>query len=370
MFQPVHQRSDEKNMIRLCLMAFMLLLSPVVAADEKNSPTTIRLEQAQSSDDAAKSSEPIDIPKLIADLTSEEFNARQRGVNALRNVPIEQLQQVGDAIEANGSTEAIRRWIDVLEQRYNGLDLGAEPLFYVSETLHRFRKSDTWFASEAATRVLDRNWKRQVELAVLQLNRLKFPLDPKDPAKLFQYEPDDFARATSDRFLKLVIDHSFPNNPEVFEHLERLAPLRSRIFLRSPQLVSVMMIDGHPLSEEQEVKIKAIFGDIAVQERGPACLGISPDPREIGVDGVLVQSVAAGKSADLAGIAEGDFIRELDGEPLPDFEQMVKRLRKYRIGDKIKLSVIKAARLRADEAQEVEVTLTGWYEGATNAPSK
>ncbi|MFN9718719.1 MAG: PDZ domain-containing protein [Planctomycetota bacterium] len=357
---------------RLLVVLSVVSWASVVDAtfEEQNTLTSVARLQEAPSEAVSKTSEPLDIPALVQELTSAEFNVRQRGVRVLQNIPTEQLQQTGEAIEANGSTEAIRRWIDVLELRYNGLELGSESLFYVSETLHRFEKSETWFVSEAAARVLERNWKRQVELAVLQLNRLQFPLDPKDPSRLFQHAPDDFARPTSDRYLKLVIDHSFPKNPEVFEQLTRLAPLRSRIFLRSPQLVSVMMIDGHPLSEDQQVKIKAIFGDIAVQERGPACLGISPDVREIGVEGVLVGSVADGKSADLAGISAGDFIQEMDGEVLPDFEQMVKRLRKYRIGDKVKLTVIRAARPGSSKAEEVEVTLFGWYEGATNAPDK
>ena len=354
---PSHLRLKSASAVLLAAVAGCFLAgSSTAQSDEKSSAVV-----------SETNTSPVPLPEarqLVLDLGSDRFATRQKAISSLRDYPAEQLEQVGKLIHSEGSSEAQRRWIEVLEVRYGSLDLKSEALSYVSESLERDAKAETWFISEAATKVLDKHWKQRVKLAVIELSRLNFPLDPKDPEKLFEPDEERFGRPTSSNHLKLIVDHTFPTSPEVADLLRRLAPLRSTMFLRSPQLVSLVIVDGHSMPEERLSELRSIFGDIAIQERGPVCLGISPNIQLEDGNGVLVGSVAEGKSADLAGIKEGDRILDLDGVPVVNFDDMVKRLRKYKIGDKVNLTVY------SRKPREVEVTLTGWYEGATNAPVK
>lgn len=340
--------------LMLAVAGCILVGSSIAHSDEKSPADTL---------EKTTTAIPLtETRQLVLDLASEQFSTRQKAISSLRSCPADQLEQVGTLIQSEGSAEAQRRWIEVLEVQYGSLELNSKALSYVSESLERDAKSETWFISEAATKVLDKHWRQRVKLAVIELSRLNFPLDPKDPRKLFEPDEERFGRPTSSNHLKLIVDHTFPNRPEIADLLRRLAPLRSTMFLRSPQLVSLVIVDGHSMPEERLSEFRSIFGDIAVQERGPVCLGISPNIQFEDGNGVLVGSVAEGKSADLAGIKEGDRILDLDGIPVENFDDMVKRLRKYKIGDKVNMSVY------SRKPRDVEVTLTGWYEGATNAP--
>jgi putative serine protease PepD len=53
--------------------------------------------------------------------------------------------------------------------------------------------------------------------------------------------------------------------------------------------------------------------------------------------GVTIASVVPGTAAELAGIQPGDVIRSLDGVPVSTMEQLVVRIRLYRVGDTVDL---------------------------------
>lgn len=82
----------------------------------------------------------------------------------------------------------------------------------------------------------------------------------------------------------------------------------------------------------------------------PVRLGIRPSMDE-GVDGVGVQSVSSGTTAEKGGVLAGDVIIAWNGEDLIDVMDMVTRLRGHVPGDIVTLIVLR------DDGNEVELRL-------------
>jgi len=85
--------------------------------------------------------------------------------------------------------------------------------------------------------------------------------------------------------------------------------------------------------------------------------------RMLGVEGVIILSVAPGSAADSAGligatlsregtVVPGDIILALDGHPVTSVKELLARLDAFEIGDTVQLSV-----LRAGERRETSITL-------------
>jgi S1-C subfamily serine protease len=92
-----------------------------------------------------------------------------------------------------------------------------------------------------------------------------------------------------------------------------------------------------------------------------AFLGIGPEPltpeiaRQLGLDterGVLVRSVVAGSAAERGGLAEGDVIVSVAGEPVETVEDLFAALRERRPGDAVVIAAV-----REGERRELRVVL-------------
>jgi S1-C subfamily serine protease len=196
---------------------------------------------------------------------------------------------------------------------------------------------------------------------------MNVPLSPKDPSELWKQNPDAppqmFGQAdpTSSRHLKIYIDKNWPGNDRAFELLKRLDSLQTESFMTQPRLVSIYLIDGHPLAIEQVAILKGTFGDTQIAERGRVCLGVLNEPRFGVEEGILVGSVQKGSSADAAGIRSGDLIVAMNGKKLTDFDQLVTQLRSFDVGDKIMLHIRNNGLQDEGGSRSVEVTLKGWH---------
>jgi len=333
---------------------------------------------------AAAATEP-DISATLTQLSASEFRLRQQAVQSLRNLTetTSGLKALGQAIDTHSDPETVRRVIDVLEIAYRDADFRQPQAIEVSEILERAALSERWYLSEAASEILDRLWMRRVEIAIMEMNVLKIPMEPRDPSLLWKtseqqnsmFRPDP----TSNQHLKIYIDEAWPVGPRAFQLLQRLKGLGawSRF---GGGLISLYKIDGNPLTVEQTALLKGIFGDLRIQERGRVCLGVLQEPM-IDVDkGILISRVEMGSSADRAGLKSGDLIQALNGEDLSDFEELVKLLRQFKVGDTITMKVVPQAFMPRrnfgvpfppeeqpeekglNQPRDVQVTLRGWYE--------
>ncbi len=308
-----------------------------------------------------------EITQLIADLGSPEFARRQAAVATLRNAKGQQLQEICKVLETGKDSEPARRIIEVLELRYEQAALDSDDIRITSETLEKSANSERWFVSETARDVLERHWQRRTEIAVVELVSMNVPLSPKDPSELWKQNsdapPQMFGQAdpTSSQHLKIYIDKNWPGNDRAFELLKRLDSLKTESFMTQPRLVSIFLIDGHPLAIEQVAILKGTFGDTQIAERGRVCLGVLNEPRFGVEEGILVGRVEKGSSAHVAGIRESDLIVAMNGKKLTDFDQLVTELRSFDVGDKILLHIRSSGLRDEGGSRSVEVTLKGWH---------
>ena len=296
------------------------------------------------------------LPQCVSDLASREFEVRQRAAEILKKSSAEQIQQLGEAIHSNPDNEVVRRLIEILEARYQQPDRTASEVAAASEALESAAKSDRWFVAEAARDILKRHGRRRVELAVTELVDLGASISPKDPTELWKARQDlDHFTFRRNRFtrtdqLQIFVKDSWPKGPRGMELLCRLESLASSRFLRETGDIVIVLVEGQPLSIEEVGVLKGIFGDAPLQERGRVSLGISPDSP--GADsGVTVGVVKSQSSADIAGLLPGDVITAINDDAVADFEALVAILRKYRVGDRVTLRVLKNTNTRTGEPQ-------------------
>jgi len=357
------------------LLACTLLLPAVATAQSNPDSETV---PAQASTAPALPA----IAPLLQQLTAPEFTTRQQAATQLRQFAdsADGLKQLGDALAASPAPEIARRILDILEHQFSNADISSPATFTTAEILEQAALAERWDIAETARQTLDRLWTTRVNVAVVELVRLKAPLRPQDPRLLWQELAPDAVpgfqlNPSSNSLLRIFIDQSWPQTPRAMALLQRLAALGKT------GRVSIYSIQGHPLTPEQLASIKAIFGDTRVQDRGPVCLGILQEPAlGLGNDsGVLIGQVEKGSSADNAGLTGGDLITKMNDENLTDFDDLVTRLKQHQVGDKIRLEVIKSRQsdmrrrifeqnpnLPAQPAippvpREVVVTLQGWY---------
>lgn len=321
----------------------------------------------ESSANAKPEAAGVELNQWIADLSAIEFSKRQHAISALRDVSGNQLQVISDAVKSDSNIEAVRRLLEILERRFDESELMSDEAKIASEALENAAISDRWSVAEVARDVLHRHWQRRTELAIVELSRMNVALSPKDPGDLWKTETDTdplvFRRLdpTSKQHLKIYIDKSWPQNPQAFELLKRLDSLKSDIFLRQQPLVSIYLIDGHPLAIEQVAVLKGVFGDTGIAERGRVCLGVLNEPQFGGEGGIYIRSVQPGSCAEDAGLRQDEVITGLNGKKLSDFEQLVTQLRTFDVGDKIVLQVLSGRIAGEPIMRDVEVTLKGWY---------
>jgi Do/DeqQ family serine protease len=82
-------------------------------------------------------------------------------------------------------------------------------------------------------------------------------------------------------------------------------------------------------------------------------------------DGVLVGQVHSGTGADKAGLASGDIIKSVDDKPVKNVNELVKEIQRKKVGQKIKLNVI-----RDGKPMTIEVTTTAMPEKVETAKER
>ena len=112
-----------------------------------------------------------------------------------------------------------------------------------------------------------------------------------------------------------------------------------------------------PISQAQPI-IDEMMNRELVSDEDRGFLGISGAtvPYEYtGIEGVRVRAVTKGSGADAAGIAEDDIIIRLNGETIKSMESLQNKLKYFRKGDKITLTIL---RRQSDRYAEVDVDVT------------
>ncbi|MCA9061434.1 MAG: PDZ domain-containing protein [Planctomycetaceae bacterium] len=324
--------------------------------------------------------------EVVENLLSSDFQRRQAAVGQLQKLQPSDLLAVSRVVTEQPDAEAVRRLIDILERLYQSEDSNA--VASASSLLEGMAAGQRWISAEQASGVLDRNWKVRIELALQELRQSGLKSKPADVRELWPYVDQNARMGAANRgfpninalsdssTLRVVIDKTWKGSDRDLASLERLTPLASHGRTVTRGRVAVFLIDGHPLTNEQETALKSLFGEASVVHRGPVCLGIIGSPSFATNNGCTVSHVEPGSSADAAGIHPHDLITHVNDREVSDFDGLVELLREFDVNDKVTMKVRRGAgsmniprdfppellpRTRSEELT-IDVTLKGWYE--------
>lgn len=362
---------------------------------------------------AQKKASPDELLKLQADLADQQFQVRKAASERLKTLTTEDMGKLAKAILNSPSAEALIRVHSELDMRYQAKS-PAERV-QASRLLESMAGKARLLSADPATHSLQKHWQTRIDVAFAEL---------KDFGAIIKYgnfsRPTQFrARSTNLPARQILLTKSWTGGDAGLEVFRRLKFLAGPLTMDQTG-VQVFLLSGHTLSPEQEAKLVDIVGANRIQYRSLVALGITASRMNQGLfEGVLIQGVSKGGSAEKAGLAPGDFLlamygpgekvrpmeydpeawrtfRQFGPEPadgeeatkdpyrLLDFDHLVDRLKKFEPGDKVKIQVVKQFRstqmfrpfpgvpvpnqkegddLEKDEAEkviEVEVELIGW----------
>ncbi|MCA9057477.1 MAG: PDZ domain-containing protein [Planctomycetaceae bacterium] len=391
MMQPLGRQLPNVALLSIAVGLAVLLVPAASHAqqDESQSEPPTAKAGNRSAATAAPPQEPgeLELPatvlaEAIQSLTSPEYQTRQQATARLQQASPAQLESVADSVIATADAEAARRFFDLLEQMYIADD--PQRTLITSAILERASQNERFVIAEEATDILTRNWQRRIELTVAKLKDHGIHSKPENVSELwprlaqnrripinrgfFNPRPDD-----SDE-LRIVIDNDWQPGDDNFQLFMQLSPMSVREQSGDRGVINFYLIDGHPLTDNQVQMLKESFGDRAVVNRGPVCLGIFWMSQFRGDTGCLVDRVQQNSSAAVAGIRGGDLITELNGNEVRDFETLVDLLREFSVGDEVTMTIQRGAvmgipegaprglfPMQQTETLELKVRLKGWY---------
>lgn len=302
-------------------------------------------EPAQSATDGAPSATVLtdqQVAELIQQLSGRDFAARQQAIQQLRAVSAPQLSLLMEAAEQQADGEVCRRLCELLESFYLSND--AVLAAAASEALEQAAGSPRWLVAETATDILNRQWKQRGRLAIRELQSLgarfnsenleQFALGPNG-RNAFLFQPMNLAQ------LQINVDKSWTGGDRGLQLLERLGSVAGANGPVGEIRLAVYLIDQHPLTEPDIVRLRSAFGDARVVARGRVCLGITNNLFFGEEKGCRVGEVRENTSAHAAGILSDDIILAVEGTEIQDFDHLVQLLRKYDVGDKVRMDIVR-----------------------------
>ncbi len=289
--------------------------------------------------------------RLAADLGAVSFATRRAAAQQLSGLSVAELKAMVELPESELKPEVAIRLIKELEKRY--IDPATKDLKAVSDILESLSTSHRLVLADGTQRILSDHWRIRVELARVDLE--------KSGAK---FREGSFTSREEMRWLpganlpsvQILIGEEFTGGKDGLRIIQRMARLTDPA-MRSAG-VSVWLLEGHKLTDEEYSILSELVGQDRIQERSRVALGIKGSPGVI--DGVVIEGVTKGSSAADAKLQRMDRILaivEPIAEDLPaderrrleekqnlrDFDDLVERLKKYRDGDVINLRVVRGA---------------------------
>lgn len=353
------------------ILTLLIRLIPLLAGTMLVTAGPDLAAQNLSSDETAVT--PLDV--IIQGLDSAEFQERLVARENLRSISSSQIPQLTEIVNSQSSAESGLVIVEVLADLY--VSDNTDVARAASEVLESLANSRRVSIQEAAAHVLDTHWRQRADLAadILRQHGALIIL-PYGQPKLGEVEANHrngFPRQGNrpDDTIRVIITEDWKGGSEELLLVSRLpgikpltippAPVDARMrFLggTGKPLVSVYLISGHPLSDEDAGLLRRVAGDARVSERGPVMLGIS-SPAGTAGSGCYISDTTENAAAAHAGLLAGDRITQLNDTPIRSFEDLVDDLKKYKVGETVTVLVIR----RLQEIA-VPVELTGWKDYA------
>ena len=312
----------------------VLLSSPVLCQETESSPANGRIDDRG-------------LQILIEDLGAADFERRAAASRQLKQLATDDIKTLASLSVEHPSAEVIIRLLAEVDARYASDD--AETVLAASEALESLSETTRIVLAENANESLRKHWQTRIDLAIEELE--KNGAHVKNGA-LAQDRGIALGRRFSIGTVNIFIDESWHGDADALKVFRRLSALVGPIGAAGG--VRVYLLDGHPLSDRQRADLAELVGQNRIAERSRVALGITYDGANQGA-GVLIQTVSKGSTAASAELESGDLILRLSAtapnpakdsvpnaaDDLQDFDDLVERLKEFRPGDVVYLTVVR-----------------------------
>ena len=352
--------------IRVLLLSHILLL--IIAA----MPAVVAIAGLPEGDTADG-----DFSRLLEQLESSSFSVRRQALESLKAIPADQIELLGPSAQQHHSADVAARIVETLEYHYLNEDYTIRSA--ASLALESLVNADRQLIAEHARNALDRNWRIRIDLAAEELVKFGAILKRDD---LEEDSPLRGWRSGSSRSLKVILTEDWHGGEQGLDVFRRMvALLGPHTFSYSG--LSVFLIDGHTLTDEEVNELKNLLGDTRIAPRGKVVLGITGMQQAPGnSEGCLIDEVEPFGSAHSAGLEPGDLITDINGTGIEDFRALVTQLKQYDVNDVLDVKVVRNYRgqlynnlfgrretpnPQGIKVEVVKVKLKGWKEFANPA---
>ncbi|MCP4787895.1 MAG: hypothetical protein GY878_30635 [Fuerstiella sp.] len=339
--------------------------------------------QETESSTATGQTEAGGLPFLIENLGSPDFARRAAASKQLKQLTADEIRMLASLSAEQPSAEVIIRLLAEVDARYASDD--EQTVRAASDALESLSETTRIVLAEGANESLRKHWQTRIDLAIKELE--KNGAYVKNGA-FAQAQGIRWGQRRSITEVNIFIDESWQGGAEALKVFRRLSALVAPIGAAGG--MKVYLLDGHPLSDGQRAELTELVGQSGIAERSRVALGITPAPGNQ-ESGVLIGTVSRGSTAASADLRFGDLILRLSAtapktskEDAPNaaadltgFDDLVERLKEFRPGDVVYLTMVRGAR-RPNPGQPdakptygpevVKVTLKGWRDLKTNTP--
>ena len=308
------------NGIHAACCAVLVTSSAVIAGDEVVAPLPAR--------------------HLAAQLSSDSYTVRQQAtirLGAAGREAVDPLLAVASGDNLEAAVRAVEALEDLFVRASREQDLATADAAEIA--LEQISASKNSSVARRATVVLTLRYALRERRAFAQLGELG--------AIVGVHNQESVPGAEGPDQPYVVIGRSWKGGDEGLAVMRRLVGRRIDLYIcRSKNF--------EPVSKNALDELAAAAPLILQHYRGEAYLGVQGGPNGLQPGG-RITGVMRGKAADLAGLRQEDLIRKVDGEPLVDFESLVKYLAEKAPGDVIELEIV-----RGSELLVIPVKLGSW----------
>lgn len=311
--------------------------------------------------------------QVLHDLGATQYAVRSQASERLKEFSAQQIGELAAAAVDQPSAEVVVRIQAEIEARYTSED--PQDVAVASQALESSADVQRLVLADQARQSLRQHWRKRVDLATADLQQHGAII--REGSFTNSGMLPGFAPNPSREALQVLITETWKGGDEGVAIFERLTALCGPLRVTDGG-INVFLIGGNPLTDEQESRLIDLVGQNRVVKRSRVALGIQAN-RGMVRQGVLIDRVSPGSSAEAAGLLPGDLIIAIEdpaaekakpeedkqaAKPIPvdpdagedlfnlekdktllrDFDDLVDRLMDYRQGDTMTVRVIRGFR--------------------------
>lgn len=270
----------------------------------------------------AKPATAAEIPRLIADLDSNEAVVRERASSRLAASGKPAVEALSAAAR-NGSLESRVRAVQTLRRIF--LEGNGELVDAADSALDKLTDDANASVASRAEATLNLNYDVRERRAVETIRDLGGIITYEEGGA---FDPTGLPTATRN-ISHIILGKDWKTGDAGLKQIKRLS-----------RLPMVYYINDSGVTEEGLKDLQSSIPGLVVLRRARACLGVACTS---GLDGrgCMVTKVIPGSAAEKAGFEVRDVVQTFDGRPVADFDKLIEFIGSTKPGDKIKIEVIR-----------------------------